>query len=65
MNGAARPTRVAVALEVAQAACVNAGRDPAQLPTIFASTYGDMAITDYMCSTLAKAPTEALAHALS
>jgi hypothetical protein len=51
------PATVAVALEVAQAACANAGRDPAQLPTVFASTYGDLAITDYMCSTLAKAPT--------
>jgi hypothetical protein len=50
------PDTVAVALEVAQAACVQAGRDPAQLPTIFASTYGDLAITDYMCRTLAKAP---------
>ena len=51
------PDTVAVALEVAQAACANAGRDPAQLPMVFASTYGDLAITDYMCSTLAKAPT--------
>ena len=51
------PDTVAVALAVAQAACANAGRDPAQLPTVFASTYGDLAITDYMCSTLAKAPT--------
>jgi hypothetical protein len=51
------PDTVAVALEVAQAACAHAGRDPAQLPTVFASTYGDLAITDYMCSTLAKAPT--------
>jgi hypothetical protein len=51
------PDTVAVALEVAQAACVNAGRDPAQLATVFASTYGDLAITDYMCSTLARAPT--------
>jgi len=50
------PDTVALALEVAQAACVNAGRDPAQLPTVFASTYGDLAITDYMCGTLAKAP---------
>jgi hypothetical protein len=50
------PDTVAVALEVAQAACMNAGRDPAQLPTVFASTYGDLAITDYMCGTLAKAP---------
>jgi hypothetical protein len=51
------PDTVAVALEVAQAACANAGRDPAQLPMVFASTYGDLAITEYMCSTLAKAPT--------
>jgi hypothetical protein len=51
------PDTVAVALEVAQAACANAGRDPAQLPMVFASTYGDLAITDYMCSTLATAPT--------
>ena len=48
---------VAIALGVAQAACAGAGRDPAQLPMVFASTYGDLAITDYMCSTLAKAPT--------
>jgi hypothetical protein len=51
------PDTVAVAVAVAQAACANAGRDPAQLPTVFASTYGDMAITDYMCATLAKTPT--------
>jgi hypothetical protein len=51
------PDTVAIALQVAQAACANAGRDPARLPMVFASTYGDLAITDYMCSTLAKAPT--------
>jgi Beta-ketoacyl synthase, N-terminal domain len=51
------PDTVAIALEVAQAACVNAGRDPARLPMVFASTYGDLTITDYMCSTLAKSPT--------
>jgi Beta-ketoacyl synthase, N-terminal domain len=51
------PDTVAIALEVAQAACVNAGRNPALLPTVFASTYGDLAITDYMCATLARAPT--------
>ncbi|HTB67868.1 MAG TPA: beta-ketoacyl synthase chain length factor [Steroidobacteraceae bacterium] len=50
------PDTVAVALTVAQAACANAGRDPAQLPTVFASTYGDLAITDYMCGTLAQTP---------
>jgi uncharacterized membrane protein len=51
------PDTVALAVEVGQAACANAQRDPAQLPTVFASTYGDMAITDYMCGTLATAPT--------
>jgi hypothetical protein len=50
------PDSVAVALQVAQAACANAGRDPALLATVFASTYGDLAITDYMCGTLARAP---------
>jgi Beta-ketoacyl synthase, N-terminal domain len=51
------PDTVALAVEVAQAACANAGRDPALLPSVFASTYGDLAITDYMCGTLAQAPT--------
>ncbi|MHC9083425.1 beta-ketoacyl synthase chain length factor [Luteimonas sp. RIT-PG2_3] len=50
------PESVAVALEVAQAACIAAGRDPATLPSVFASTHGDMAITDYMCATLASQP---------
>ncbi len=50
------PESVAVALEVAQAACLAAGRDPASLPTVFASTHGDLAITDYMCATLASEP---------
>jgi hypothetical protein len=50
------PDTVAIALQVAQAACVNAGRDAAQMPTVFASTYGDLATTDYMCGTLAKTP---------
>ena len=47
------PETVAVALEVALAACHDAGRDPAALPSVFASTHGDLAITDYMCETLA------------
>jgi len=50
------PETVAVALEVALAACTAAGRDPASLPSIFASTHGDLAITDYMCATLADDP---------
>lgn len=50
------PDTVAVALEVALAACSAAGRDPATLPSVFASTHGDLAITDYMCATLAAEP---------
>jgi hypothetical protein len=50
------PDTVAIALEVAQRACMSAGREPSQLPMVFASTYGDLAITDYMCLTLARAP---------
>lgn len=54
------PETVAVALEVALAACTAAGRDPATLPSVFASTHGELAITDYMCQTLASDP-----HSLS
>jgi Beta-ketoacyl synthase, N-terminal domain len=50
------PETVAVALEVALAACTAAGREPAALPSVFASTHGDLAITDYMCATLAIDP---------
>lgn len=50
------PETVAVALEVALAACTAAGRDPATLPSVFASTHGDLNITDYMCETLAREP---------
>jgi hypothetical protein len=50
------PESVAVALEVALAACSAAGRDPATLPSVFASVHGDLAITDYMCATLAVDP---------
>lgn len=50
------PDTVAVALDVAMAACQAAGRDPATLPSVFASTHGDLGITDYMCETLAGDP---------
>lgn len=52
------PETVAVALDVALAACQAAGRDPALLPSVFASTHGDLPITDYMAATLAQAPRE-------
>ena len=50
------PESVAVALEVALAACTAAGRDPATLPSVFTSTHGDLSITDYTCATLASDP---------
>lgn len=50
------PDTVAIALEVAQAACHAAGRDPAELPSVFTSTLGDLGITDYMCTILASEP---------
>ena len=50
------PETVAVALEVALAACHAAERDPATLSSVFASTHGDLSITDYMCETLAGEP---------
>jgi hypothetical protein len=52
------PPSVAVALEVALAACRDAGVEPATLPSVFASTHGDLGITDYMCATLAQSPTD-------
>ena len=51
------PESVAVALEVALAACTAAGRDPQSLPSVFASMHGDLGITDYMCATLPVDPT--------
>lgn len=50
------PDTVALAIEIAMAACRDAGADPAALPSVFTSTHGDLAITDYMCATLAKTP---------
>jgi hypothetical protein len=47
---------IAIALEVAASACEMAKRDPCSLPSIFASTHGDLPINDYMCSTLVSTP---------
>ena len=52
------PDTVALALEVAARACEMAGVEPRALPSVFASTHGDLPINDYMCSTLATAPTQ-------
>jgi hypothetical protein len=51
------PDTVALALEVAAAAVRASGLDAATLPSIFTSAHGDLAINDYMCSTLASEPT--------
>jgi len=51
------PDTVAIALEVASRACEAAGRAPAQLASVFASTHGDLAISDNMCATLVSTPT--------
>ncbi len=51
------PDTVAIALEVATRACAAAGRSPSELPAVFASTHGDLAISDYMCATLVDTPT--------
>ncbi|MGH8156281.1 MAG: beta-ketoacyl synthase chain length factor [Rhodanobacteraceae bacterium] len=50
------PDGVRLAAEVAAQACAMAGADPATLPCIFATTHGELAITDYLCETLARAP---------
>ncbi|MGH8183488.1 MAG: beta-ketoacyl synthase chain length factor [Rhodanobacteraceae bacterium] len=52
------PDGVRLAAEVAAQACAAAGVDPAALPCVFASTHGEIAITDYVCETLAHAPLE-------
>jgi len=50
------PDTVCIALEVAARACDMAGIAPDTLPSVFASTHGDLAISDYMCATLATTP---------
>jgi hypothetical protein len=50
------PDTVALALEVAARACTAAGRDAGSLRSVFSSTHGDLAVTDYMCETLARNP---------
>jgi hypothetical protein len=52
------PQPVLLACEIAAQACAAAGREPADLASVFACTHGDLQITDYMCATLASAPRE-------
>jgi len=52
------PESVRLAVEVAGQALAMSGRDPATLACVFASGHGDQAITDAICTTLARAPAE-------
>ena len=52
------PESVLLAIEVAGQAVAMSGRDAADLACVFGSAFGDLSITDYMCETLARAPTE-------
>lgn len=52
------PECVRLAVEVAGQALATSGYDPTTLACVFASAYGDQAITDAICATLARAPTE-------
>jgi hypothetical protein len=50
------PDSVLLALEVAQAAVLQSGRDAATLASVFSSAYGDLPIVDALCRTLAGNP---------
>ncbi len=50
------PDAVLLALEVAQQATADSGHTIQQLPSVFASAHGDLAITDALCRTLAHNP---------
>ncbi|WP_430391830.1 beta-ketoacyl synthase chain length factor [Dyella sp. 20L07] len=52
------PESVLLAVEVAGQAVTMSGRAASELPCIFSSAYGDQLISDYMCATLAQAPSE-------
>jgi hypothetical protein len=52
------PESVLIAVEAAQQACAMADRESRELPHVFASAYGDLAINDYLCATLARTPAE-------
>jgi len=52
------PESVLLAIEVAGQAVAMSGRAANELACVFTSSHGDQTITDYMCATLATAPTE-------
>lgn len=52
------PASVLLACEAAAQAVAGSGHDAAELPCVFASCHGEVAISDEMCATLARAPHE-------
>lgn len=50
------PESVLLGVEVAQQACEMAGVAASGAPHVFASSYGDLPINDYLCETLAQSP---------
>ncbi len=50
------PDTVALAIEVAARACKAAAISPAEPASVFATTHGDLAITDYLCANLLESP---------
>lgn len=52
------PESVRLAVEVAGQALAMSGHDPTTLACVFGSAHGDQPITNAICSTLARAPTE-------
>lgn len=52
------PESVLLAVEAAGQAVAMSGRGARELPCVFSSAHGDLAIMDYMCATLASAPAE-------
>lgn len=52
------PDGVRLAADVAAQATAMAGVDPTIVACVFASTHGEIGITDYVCETLARAPLE-------
>jgi hypothetical protein len=52
------PESVLLAVEVAGQAVAMSSRRADELACVFGSAFGDQAITDYMCETLARAPAE-------
>ncbi|GAP64869.1 beta-ketoacyl synthase family protein [Mizugakiibacter sediminis] len=52
------PESVLLAVEAAGQAVAMSAREARELPCVFSSAHGDLAIMDYMCATLAAAPAE-------